>query len=153
VTLSPALALELEPVRALLEETATLVLATRSADGTPRATPVYFAADAELHLIFLSDPGSVHSLNTDLDGRASVALYPDEADWRRLRGLQMAGGVEKLGGADAEAARGIYARRFPFIGQLAEALAASAVYAFCPTWIRLIDNRRGFGFQQEWSLG
>jgi uncharacterized protein YhbP (UPF0306 family) len=153
VTLSSALALELEPVRTLLEETSTLVLATRSADGTPRATPVYFAADAELRLIFLSDPGSIHSLNADRDGRASVALYPEEADWRRLRGLQMAGSVRKLGGAEAEAARVSYARRFPFIGQLAEALAASAVYAFQPTWIRLIDNRTGFGFQQEWSLG
>ena len=153
MTLSSALALELEPVRTLLEETSTLVLATRSAEGTPRATPLYFAADAELRLIFLSDPGSIHSLNADRDGRASVALYPEEADWRRLRGLQMAGSVQKLGGPQAEAARASYARRFPFIGQLAEALAASAVYAFQPTWIRLIDNRRGFGFQQEWSLG
>ncbi len=153
MTLPPALALELEPVRALLEETATLTLATRSADGTPRATPVYFAADPSLRLIFLSDPESIHSLNADRDGRASVALYPDEADWRRLRGLQMQGIVGRLEGPEAEAGRGIYARRFSFIGQLAEALAAGATYAFRPTWIRLIDNRRGFGFQQEWSLG
>ena len=153
MTLSSALALELEPVRTLLEETSTLVLATPSADGTPRATPVFFAADAELRLIFLSDPGSMHSRNADRDGRASVALYPEEADWRRLRGVQMEGIVGRLGGPDAEAARGVYSRRFPFIGQLAEALAASAIYAFQPRWIRLIDNRRGFGFQQEWSLG
>ena len=153
MTLPSALALELDPVRTLLEETTTLVLATRSADGTPRATPVYFAADPALRLIFVSDPGSVHSLNTARDAHASLALYPEERDWRRLRGLQMQGSVERLGGPEAEAARGIYSRRFPFLGQLAEALAASATYAFQPTWIRLIDNRRGFGFQQEWSLG
>lgn len=153
MTIPSALALELEPVRALLEETATLTLATRSADGTPRATPLYFAADPALRLIFLSDPRSTHSLNADRDGQASVALYPEEVDWRRLRGLQMQGIVERLEGPQADAARGVYAHRFTFIGQLAEALAASATYAFRPTWIRLIDNRRGFGFQQEWSLG
>jgi uncharacterized protein YhbP (UPF0306 family) len=152
VTLSSALALELDPVRALLEETSTLVLATRSADGTPRATPVYFAVDADLRLIFLSDPKSLHAENLAREARASVALYADEPDWRRLRGVQMQGNVERLSGEASEVGRGVYASRFPFIGQLAEALAASAAYAFAPSWIRLIDNRRGFGFQQEWRL-
>lgn len=153
MTLPSMLAAELEPVRALLEETTTLVLATRSADGAPRATPLYFAADPDLRLIFLSDPGSAHSLNVGRDGRASLALYPEESDWRRLRGLQMQGIVDRLEGPAAEAARGVYSRRFAFLGLLAQALAASATYAFRPTWIRLIDNRRGFGFQQEWTLG
>ena len=38
-----------------------MVLATRMPDGTPRATPVFFAADPSLRLVFLSDPKSVHS--------------------------------------------------------------------------------------------
>ena len=153
MTLSSALALELDPVRALLEETSTVILATRSADGTPRATPVYFAVDAGLRLIFLSDPKSLHAENCAREPRASVALYADEPDWRKLRGVQMQGSVERLSGEAAEAAgRAVYAGRFPFIGQLAEALAVSAAYAFTPAWIRLIDNRRGFGFQQEWRL-
>jgi len=153
VTVSSALAIELDPVRALLEETSTLVLATRSADGTPRATPLYFAFDPSLRLVFVSDPNSAHSQNLAHAQLASAALYSQEGDWRRLRGLQLQGHVEALTGDEAQAARTVYTGRFPFIGQLAEALAASAVYAFQPTWIRLIDNRRGFGFQQEWSLG
>jgi len=28
----------------------------------------------------------------------------------------------------------------------------NALYVFSPTWVRLVDNRRGFGFKQEWDL-
>ncbi len=153
MTLSLLLERELEPVRALLDETTTMALATRMPDGTPRATPVFFAADSSLRLVFLSDPRSVHSLNLARLPEASAALYPEEADWRRLRGLQMQGRAEALAGALADDARHIYAQRFPFVTQLAEALAASQIYAFRPSWVRLIDNRRAFGFQQEWTLG
>jgi uncharacterized protein len=153
VTLMTPLERELEPVRALLDETTTMVLATHMPDGTPRATPVFFAADSSLRLVFLSDPKSVHSLNLTRLPEASAAVYPEEADWRRLRGLQMQGRAEALAGAQADDARHIYAQRFPFVNQLAEALAASQIYAFRPSWVRLIDNRRGFGFQQEWALG
>jgi uncharacterized protein YhbP (UPF0306 family) len=153
VTLPQSLERELEPVRTLLDETTAMVLATRMPDGNPRATPVFFAVDPSLRLLFLSDPKSVHCLNLARLSEASAALYPEEADWRRLRGVQMQGRATALAGTEADAARGVYAKRFPFVTQLAEALAASQIYAFHPTWVRLIDNRRGFGFQQEWSLG
>jgi len=152
VTLPPGLQGDLEPVRTLLEETTTMVLATRMPDGTPRATPVYFAADDRLRLIFLSDPGSVHSRNLAASPQASAAIYPEEGNWRKLRGLQMAGQARTLDGDEAEAARRVYARRFPFVAGLAAAMAANRIYVFAPSWVRLIDNRRRFGFQQEWSL-
>ena len=152
VTVPPELQRDLDSVRALLEETSTMVLATCMPDGAPRATPVYFAADDSLRLIFLSDPDSAHSRNLAASPRTSAAVYPEERNWRKLRGLQMTGQARILDGDEAEAARRAYARRFPFVAELASAMAASQIYAFSPTWVRLIDNRRGFGFQQEWSL-
>jgi uncharacterized protein YhbP (UPF0306 family) len=143
---------DLDPIRALLEETTTMVLATRMPDGTPRSTPLYFAPDKDLRLIFLSDPDSAHSRNLAASQHASAAMYPEERDWRRLRGVQMTGHARVLDGSEAEAARHTYARRFPFVAELATAMAASRIYAFTPSWVRLTDNRRGFGFQQEWSL-
>ncbi len=130
-----------------------MVLATRGPDGTPRATPVYFAAEHTLRLIFLSDPDSAHSRNLVSAPQASVAIYPEESDWRRLRGVQMTGHAATIEGNEAELARRAYARRFPFVSELARALDASRAYAFRPSWVRLIDNRRGFGFQHEWNLG
>lgn len=152
VTVPPELQRDLEPVRGLLEETTTMVLATRMPDGTPRATPVYFAADDRLRLFFLSDPDSVHSRNLAASPQASAAIYPEEGNWRKLRGLQMTGQARALDGGEADAARRVYAHRFPFVAELASAMAASRIYAFAPSWVRLIDNRRRFGFQQEWTL-
>jgi uncharacterized protein YhbP (UPF0306 family) len=152
VTLPTDFQRELEPVVALLGETMTMVLATRMPDGTPRATPVFFAVDERLRLVFLSDPESVHSRNLTTMPSASAAMYPEEGDWRKLRGVQMTGRAYALEGREAEAARRTYARRFPFVSELASAMAATRIYAFTPRWVRLIDNRRGFGFQQDWSL-
>jgi uncharacterized protein len=152
VTFPPELLRDLEPLRALLAETTTMVLATRMPDGSPRATPVYFAADARLRLIFLSDPQSVHCQNLAAWPQASATIYADETDWRKLRGVQMMGEARDLEAVEAEAARRTFAGRFPFVSELASAMAVSRIYAFSPSWIRWIDNRRRFGFQQEWSL-
>ena len=153
MTIPPALAGELDRILGLLQETTTMVLATSMPDGTPRATPVFFAVHEGLSLVFLSDAGSIHSRNLQRAPEVSVALYPEESDWLRLRGLQMMGSAAALVGAEAEAAQQTYTIRFGFVTELAQALAASQIYAFAPTWIRLIDNRRKFGFQQEWALG
>jgi uncharacterized protein YhbP (UPF0306 family) len=32
-------------------------------------------------------------------------------------------------------------------------LQRNALYEYIPAWVRLVDNRRGFGFKQEWDLG
>jgi uncharacterized protein YhbP (UPF0306 family) len=153
MNLPPALAGDLDRVLELLDETSTMALATSMPDGTPRATPVFFAVHEVLRLVFLSDAGSIHSRNLGRVPDVSVAIYPEESDWRRLRGLQMTGCAAALEEAQAEAAQRTYARRFDFVAELSQALTASQVYAFTPSWIRLIDNRRKFGFQQEWTLG
>jgi uncharacterized protein YhbP (UPF0306 family) len=125
---------------ALLEETPALTLATLDPDGAPRATPLFFAAD-DLALIFLSDPSSQHSHNLLADPRCGVGLYPAVDDWRALRGLQLRGQARRLREAEA-----------PFAADLTQAIEAAAPFRFQPSWIRRIDNRQGFGFQQEWHL-
>jgi pyridoxine/pyridoxamine 5'-phosphate oxidase len=89
MTLPPALEGDLDRVLALLQETTTMVLATTMPDGAPRATPVFFAVHESLTLVFLSDDGSIHSRNLHRAPEVSVALYSQESDWRKLRGLQM----------------------------------------------------------------
>ncbi len=136
----------------IMGETPAFTLATLDPDGAPRATPLFFAAD-DLALIFLSDPASQHSCNLLADPRCAAALYPTVADWRTLRGLQMRGRARRMGAAETPRALQLYLRRFPFAADLAQAVQAAAPYRFQPDWIRRIDNRQGFGFQQEWQLG
>ncbi|MCJ7513227.1 MAG: pyridoxamine 5'-phosphate oxidase family protein [Anaerolineales bacterium] len=135
----------------LLEETPAFTLATLDPDGAPRATPLFFAAD-DLALVFLSDPASQHSRNLQADPRCAASLYPAIADWRELRGLQLRGRARRLRETEAPRALQLYLRRFPFAADLAQAVEATAPYRFQPNWIRRIDNRQGFGFQQEWDL-
>jgi uncharacterized protein YhbP (UPF0306 family) len=130
----------------------TLTLATQGKDG-PHAAPVYFAADEALRLYFFSDPQSQHSRDLAKDVRAAVAFYPPSLDWRELRGLQMHGRAQPLVAGDWwDRGWACYLAKFPFVATLKDIVAQNALYVFTPLWIRLVDNRRGFGFKQEWVL-
>jgi uncharacterized protein YhbP (UPF0306 family) len=143
---------DLSHLQAIVAESTTLTLATLDPDGTPRATPLFFAADDGLNLYFLSDPDSQHARNLRRDPQAAVGLYPRVTDWRQIRGLQMKGRVDVVPQGEHDACMAIYRARFPFLAELPEAVSGSKLYCFAPGWIRLVDNRQGFGHQQEWRL-
>jgi uncharacterized protein YhbP (UPF0306 family) len=46
----------------------------------------------------------------------------------------------------------LYVAKFPFVMELKAIVERNTLYAFIPSWVRQVDNRRGFGFKQEWSL-
>ena len=126
---------------------------TREPELIEAVAPVFFAADADLTCYFLSDPQTRHGQDIALVGRVAAAIYPDEPDWQRLRGIQLTGSVRLLEEAEPRAhAWTTYAGRFPVVADLSEAVARSGLYALTPDWLRLVDNRRGFGFRREWRL-
>lgn len=131
----------------------TMTLATTSLEGVPHAAPLYFAADGELHLYFFSDPRSQHIRYVTHHPSAAVTLYPLCSRWEDIRGLQMQGEVQ-LVNQGLEWAEGweIYAAKFPFVSKLKDIVDSNTLYVFIPHWVRLVDNRRGFGFKQEWTL-
>lgn len=135
----------------VLRETTTLTLATLDPDGTPRATPLYFAPMEQGSLIFLSDPATPHARNLARSPAVAAAAYPEAAHWRAIRGVQLKGMVDRPEAAEAEDALGVYRRRFPFVDEVPAAIEGMAVYRLRPRWARLIDNRRGFGHTTEWS--
>lgn len=139
-------------VRSILDESTTLTLATVEADGSPRATPLFFAAEPDLSLLFLSDPASPHIHNLRRSPEVAASLHPAVAKWEEIRGLQLKGEVAAVSSEERETALEPYRQRFPFIEQLPEALAASILFRLSPSWIRLIDNRQGFGHKQEAHL-
>jgi len=138
----------------VLAETTTLALATAGPGGRPFATPVFFAPDEDLALIFFSDPDTLHVRHVLERSEASGTIYPATGDWTQIRGLQLAGRVERIHPGDAwEAAWAAYVRKFPFVADLRPLVDAGWLLAFVPSWIRVIDNRRGFGFKLEWLRG
>ena len=131
----------------------TMTLATVGVDGHPHAAPVYFVANSELHLFFFSAEDSQHAQDTAASLRAAAALHPQCYDWQEIRGLQLHGNVYKVEhGPTWEQAWRLYRAKFPFVAELEEAVSRNMLYVFIPHWLRLIDNRQGFGFKQEWTL-
>lgn len=145
---------------AALLECAELTLATTGEQGEPHAATLYFAAvqadmaDAGLGLVlyYFSDGTSQHSLDITHAPRAAAAIFLPSTGWQAIQGLQLRGTVRQVDQADEWGrAWDHYRAKFPFVSELEEAVARTALYAFSPHWIRLIDNRRGFGFKQEWG--
>jgi uncharacterized protein YhbP (UPF0306 family) len=131
----------------------TMTLATVSVEGQPHAAPVYFAAGDNLKLYFFSDLGSRHGQDTESRPEVAAAIYPECHNWRDIRGLQLHGSVRRVDpGPEWAAAWELYATKFPFVSELKEAVARNALYVFETRWARLVDNRQGFGFKEEWTL-
>ena len=135
----------------------TMTLATANTDGEPHAAPVYFAARQSpilpLELYFFSAPDSRHAQDLAASPHAAAAIYPETVGWKDIRGLQLHGMIRRLEAGTAwEAAWQVYLEKFPFTGLMKAIIAMNALYALRPTWVRLVDNRQGFGFKQEWIL-
>ena len=136
-----------------LLQLATMTIATTGADGEAHAAAVYFAAGEDLALYFFSAADSQHSQDLRRRPQAAAAIYPQVTGWQAIRGLQLRGRAEALpSGAEWQAAWDVYAAKFPFVKALKSIVASNELYAFTPRWLRLVDNRRGFGFKQEWDL-
>jgi uncharacterized protein YhbP (UPF0306 family) len=132
---------------------ATMTLATTGPDGEAHAAAVYFAAGEDLKLYFFSAAGSQHSLDLKMRPQAAAAIYPEVTGWQAIRGLQLRGRAETLPpGEEWQAAWEIYTGKFPFVKALKAIVASNELYVFTPGWLRLVDNRGGFGFKQEWNL-
>ena len=128
-----------------------MTLATSGPDGVPHAADVYFAADEELNLYFFSDPLSQHGVDIARNGSAAVTIHPDCQGWEGIRGLQLRGEVGRVeSGMEWDLTWNRYVAKFPFASELREIVALNQLFVFHPHWIRLVDNRRGFGYKEEW---
>ena len=147
----------------------TMTLATTGPGGEPQAAAVFYAADDQLNIYFLSAPSSRHGRNLNRNSRVAATVQADGQPWREIRGLQIEGTARETEGARETArAGGVYGLRFQFMrgilddrdltpeagasSVLRSALAESRLYVLQPTWIRLIDNTEGFGHKEELTL-
>ena len=131
----------------------TMTLSTSGPTGEPHAAAVYFAAGEGLKLYFFSDEHSQHSQDAAHHPLAAVTIYPETRNWQDIRGLQMRGAVRAVETRpEWEAVWEIYTAKFPFVSELKAAVERNRLYVFEPRWIRLVDNRHGFGFKKEWII-
>jgi uncharacterized protein YhbP (UPF0306 family) len=131
----------------------TMTLSTSGPTGEPHAAAVYFAAGERVELYFFSDETSQHSQDAAHHPQAAITIYPECRDWQEIRGLQMRGTVRAVEtGPEWDAAWTIYAAKYPFVSELKAVVERNRLYVFEPQWVRLVDNRQGFGFKKEWGV-
>lgn len=158
-----------ERLEDFLRRHTTMSLATVSPEGLPQSASVFYAADDGLNLYFLSSPNSRHCVNLKQNPQAAATIHADGQAWQEIRGLQIEGAVDWVTGVvqTTQAAKA-YVARFDFLKGLLDAaggisrgggtdevitlsgaLSGSQFLVLRPTWIRMIDNTRGFGHKEE----
>lgn len=150
-------------IDAFLAQHTTLTLATTGPES-PQAASLFYAHDLALSLYFLSEPRTNHGRNLAADHRCAATVQADAQDWRRITGLQIEGWAYLVSTPeDWDVAYEVCQAKFPFVGvalkgqsltgiTLSGALARSRFYRLMPRWIRLTDNRLGFGHKEELVL-
>lgn len=140
-------------IEAFLDAHHVMTLATVGDAGAHAASLMYVRAGFTLN--WTSDPQTRHSAYLEREARVTATIAPDYADFRVIRGLQIAGRARRLDGAVAEAARAALVARYAFLAELASgppklraAFAGAGFYALVPERITLIDNTRGFGHKE-----
>ena len=141
------------PLLAELLALPVMTLATTGASGEPHAAAVYFAADPANRLYFFSETASQHAHDLDDNPQAAVTIQPLVTGYHEIRGLQLRGKVRPVPqGPEWDAAYALYQAKFPYVNELRQEVAQNTLYVFTPGWMRLLDNRRGFGYKEEKSL-
>ncbi|NQU10796.1 pyridoxamine 5'-phosphate oxidase family protein [bacterium] len=142
-------------LRRFFDDHQVLTLAVKDPDGEPHAAAVFYAPDPRLALYFLSDPLTRHGQALAGNGIVAGTIQRDRPSWRRIRGVQLRGRCRLLSGTERERGWEVYCRRFGFLRQpsaiLVRALRPMVLWKLEPEWVRLIDNRAGFGRKREWG--
>jgi uncharacterized protein YhbP (UPF0306 family) len=123
----------------LLDASELCAIATVDPRGGAHVNTAYFAWDSAFDLVWLSEPGARHSQNLAADGAAAVAVYDSAQTWGGSdRGVQLFGRAAAVDGDEADAARRLYAARFPRAADAA--LGGYRPYRFRPDRLKLFDE-------------
>ncbi|MDY6972964.1 MAG: pyridoxamine 5'-phosphate oxidase family protein [Thermodesulfobacteriota bacterium] len=140
----------------------TVSLATEK-DGAPHAATVFFV-NIGFELYFLSSPSSRHGENFSRNPRVSATINEDYSNWLLIKGIQLEGRVESIGGIleNGRIAR-VYVKKFPAVAdfllspkKLGEAIAQKVAkvrfHKLTPTRMYFLNNELGFGHREELIL-
>ncbi|MEJ5369108.1 MAG: pyridoxamine 5'-phosphate oxidase family protein [Bryobacteraceae bacterium] len=142
-----------EPLReaaALLDSQWTMVLGVTLDSGAAHCAPLYFVRGEGFTLYWLSSPESLHSRVIAAGAPVSASVFRPSRQWNELRGLQIRGAARPVRKHRALIEK--YKSKFSLGAELDPVISRSRLYCLEPRWMRLIDNRRGFGWNQEWEF-
>lgn len=133
-------------------------------DGIPHAASVFYV-NIGFDLYFLSSPSSRHGENFAQNPRVSGTINEDYSNWLTIKGIQLEGIVENIGGIlkNRDIAKE-YIKKFPNVADfllsphklglsVARKVAKVKFYKLTPLKVYFINNELGFGHRGELVLG
>lgn len=139
-----------EKIAALLKEQSTLALSTVDPAGQGCVAPLFYIADEQYSLYWISSESSQHSRNLKLHPNAAVTVFANTEKWQEIRGVQMRGAVMVI--TDKKQRSELinkYCERFHLKNLFRLAISRSTLFVFQPDHIRYTDNSQKFGFRIE----
>ena len=137
-------------------------LATEN-EGVPHAASVFYV-NRGFDIYFLSSPTTRHGTNMSQNPNVSATINEDYANWLLIKGIQMEGRVETIGGIkeNIDIAR-LYVKKFPYVTdflfspmkfgpKVAAKVAKVRFHRLKPARILFLNNERGFGHRDELIL-
>ena len=123
-----------------------LTLATVGSD-CPWCANIFYAYMADNNLfVFTTDPATRHGAEMERNPRVAASIVLETKVVGLVRGLQMSGVAARCADDDMSPARRAYLRRFPYA-----AAAQLELWTLRPTFMKLTDNRLGFGKKIIWE--
>jgi uncharacterized protein YhbP (UPF0306 family) len=153
----------IERLQLFLNEHNTLTIATRNEQSIWAAT-VFYIADAEMNLYFLSSERTRHIQDIESHNEVAVTIYQDVSDWQSIQGVQAKGHVNHVEEGDKSSILHQYTSKYIFLKELlkkpkneqeeriAQQFKTISLFKLNPFYYRIIDNSIEFGYKQEITL-
>jgi uncharacterized protein YhbP (UPF0306 family) len=133
-------------IRSLLRRHHLLSIATVS-DSGPWCASCFYAWDEENNtLVITTDPVTRHGTEFRSNPCVAGTIALETKRVGRIRGAQFTGTISEPEGDALARARRIYLRRFPYA-----ILTDLHLWVIRPDYIKLTDNRLGFGHKEIWN--
>ncbi|MGO4571208.1 pyridoxamine 5'-phosphate oxidase family protein [Microvirga sp. 2TAF3] len=131
---------------AILNGGQDMTLATIREDGYPQATTVCYVSNG-LTVYFGCAAESQKASNIAHNDKISLAINLPYSSWEEIRGLSLAGRVERVSNPTTMQQVGrMMLMKFPQLAQYAsEGLEGVALYRITPEIFSVLDYRKGFG--------
>jgi uncharacterized protein len=127
----------------------TLTLAI-ARDNVPYCATCYYAwLDGQNQFIFTSDQETRHVRDV-VEGnnyRVAGAIALETRIVGKIRGIQFTGEMKALEGGELATAKARYLKRFP----IARLMPELHLWSLSPDFIKMTDNRLGFGKKLTWT--
>jgi len=133
-------------ISAFIKKHHVLTLAT-SFKGLPWVANCFYAYMEDRNiLVFTSDPNSNHLLVLEEGSRVAASIVLETSVIGKIQGIQLLGILTEPEGEILKAANAAYLKRFPFA-----ALMETRLWILEPDYIKMTDNRLGFGKKLIWE--